>query len=364
LDAGDPADRRIGDAVVTWLTDNEGEMARRFGIQSIIWNAHSWRPNGGGWQGYVGQSAHTDHVHLSFSWDGAMMRTSWWTGVALQEIDHGPCPVVAGQYAAVPLGPNREACPAEQVSAPQTDYASVRPGGSGRGVGFVQSLLGVTQSGTLDDSTREALFAWQRDQKIPQTGVADQMTYAAALGRRLPPIPPAALAVPREAFMRTPYTPHLRASLEVGSQGKAVRMLQRGLGVDQDGDFGPQTERALRTFTAEHPLLTEGTETTTALWHVLQLQDHPTLPYRHITVERGDNGGVVATAQELLGVTADGVFGPQSEQAVRKAQQRAGLATTGVIDGPTWAALDPGRERVKAIEDLRGGRVEDSTVRD
>jgi peptidoglycan hydrolase-like protein with peptidoglycan-binding domain len=97
---------------------------------------------------------------------------------------------------------------------------------------------------------------------------------------------------------------------------------------------------------------------------VLQLQDHTTLPYRHITVERGDNGGVVATAQELLGVTADGVFGPQSEQAVRKAQQRAGLATTGVIDGPTWAALDPGRERVKAIEDLRGGRVEDSTVRD
>jgi hypothetical protein len=28
---------------------------------------------------------HKDHVHISLTWDGAMMRTSWWTGVALTE---------------------------------------------------------------------------------------------------------------------------------------------------------------------------------------------------------------------------------------------------------------------------------------
>lgn len=33
LDAYDPQERRIGDAAVLWLTDNDGEVARRLGIQ-------------------------------------------------------------------------------------------------------------------------------------------------------------------------------------------------------------------------------------------------------------------------------------------------------------------------------------------
>ncbi|HKJ11435.1 MAG TPA: peptidoglycan-binding protein [Ornithinimicrobium sp.] len=364
LDAGNPADRRIGDAVVTWLTDNDGEMARRFGIQSIIWNAHSWRPGGGGWQGYVGQSAHTDHVHFSFTWDGAMMRTSWWTGVAVEEIDHGPCSVVAGQYAAVPVAPNREPCPATVVSAPQTDYASVRPEESGRGVGLVQPLLEVPQTGTLDHSTREALMRWQTQAGIPQTGVLDQLTYAAAQGRELPEIPQAALAVPREDHMRTAYSRHHRAVLAAGSSGPAVEVLQRGLGIEPDGQFGPQTEQALKDFTTDHPLLTENTETTALLWHVLELRDHPTLAYRHLTLRTGDSGAPVAMVQELVGAEPDGEFGSQTEQAVRQAQSEAGLEPTGVVNGPTWAALDPGREKVAAIQDLRGGRIAPSSVRD
>jgi len=364
LDANNPADRRIGDAAVTWLTANDGEMAKRFGIQSIIWNAHSWRPGAGGWQGYAGQSAHTDHVHFSFTWDGAMMRTSWWTGVALEEIDHGPCSVVAGQYAAVPVGPNREACPSTVVSPPDSGYASVRPEGSGEGVGLVQPLLDVPRSGTLDRPTREALRKWQTRQRIPQTGVLDQLTYAAAQGQTLPDLPAAALAVPREDHMRTPYSPHRRTVLAVGSTGKGVELLQRGLGIKRDGDFGPKTEAALREFTAEHPLLTENTETTTLLWHVLELQAHPTLPYRHLSVESGDSGGVVAAVQELVDVEPDGAFGPQTERAVRTAQSEAGLEPTGVVDGPTWAALDPGRVKVAAVEDLRGGRIAASSVRD
>jgi hypothetical protein len=61
---------------------NRHAFARRFGIMYIIWNRKMWRsyrPDEG-WLPYTGTSnPHTDHIHFSFSWDGALRRTSWWT---------------------------------------------------------------------------------------------------------------------------------------------------------------------------------------------------------------------------------------------------------------------------------------------
>lgn len=368
LDAFDPQDRRIADAAVTWLTADDGEMAKRLGIQSIIWNSRSWRPGGAGWQAYAGQSPHTDHVHFSFTWDGAMMRTSWWTGVALTVPDQGPCEVVAGAYAAIPLGSRTEPCESVSIAEPWSGYTEVRPGDSGEGVGLVQPLLDVPQSGVLDVPTREALIAWQTDQGVPQTGVLDQLTYLAALGEQLPEIPSAALAVPLPEHLTTVYTPYRRTVLAEGDSGPAVELLQRALGVEPDGDFGPKTASAVRDFTAEHPLLTERESTGTLLWHVLETRDHPTLPYRQLALERGAEGVEVAVLQAQLGIEADGRFGPQTEAAVTKAQQEAGLAPTGVVDGPTWAATDGGvagpDSSLVVTADLRGGNVEPWTDRD
>lgn len=57
-----------------------------------------------------------------------------------------------------------------------------------------------------------------------------------------------------------------------------------------------------------------------------------------------DNAGssAVKTWQLLLvrlgfAITADGIFGPRTEEATRNAQLRAGLPVTGIVDGPTWA---------------------------
>lgn len=358
LNAFDPHDRRIGDAVVTWLTDNDGEMAKRFGIQSIIWNERSWRPDGSGWQGYVGQSPHTDHIHFSFTWDGAMMRTSWWTGEPVTVPDHGPCAVVAGAYAAVPVGPRAEPCQPGMLSAAWSGYSDVRPGGSGAGVGLVQPLLEVPQTGVLDDATREALFAWQTERGVPQTGVLDQLTYAAALGWELPQLPESALAVPLPEHMVTPYSDFYRTELAEGSKGSGVELLQRALGVEADGSFGPVTAGALQEFTEEHPLLSTAPSTSALLWRVLEVTDYPTIPYRGMTLQVGDRGQAVATLQAQVGAETDGVFGPLTEQAVRDAQAAAGLEPTGVVDGPTWAAVDQGvLEQQVLVEDVRGGNV-------
>lgn len=59
---------------------NEHALARRLGVMYIIWNNSIWSSyrHEAGWRPYYGPSAHTDHLHVSLSWDGAMGETSLW----------------------------------------------------------------------------------------------------------------------------------------------------------------------------------------------------------------------------------------------------------------------------------------------
>lgn len=60
------------------------------------------------------------------------------------------------------------------------------------------------------------------------------------------------------------------------------------------------------------------------------------------TLKRGDSGDAVVDLQRLLfGLVADGIFGPKTEAAVRRFQERRGVPATGVVDASTWAALLP-----------------------
>lgn len=75
------------DALIQWLlaTDAQGNkhaMIRRIGIMYMIWNRKIWKSYQAskGWQAYTGSNPHTDHVHFSFSWDGANQKTSFWSG--------------------------------------------------------------------------------------------------------------------------------------------------------------------------------------------------------------------------------------------------------------------------------------------
>jgi hypothetical protein len=73
--------------VVHWLlkTDAYGNsyaMARRLGIQYLIWNHKIWGSYAAsaGWRKYTGADPHTSHMHISFTWAGAREATSFWTG--------------------------------------------------------------------------------------------------------------------------------------------------------------------------------------------------------------------------------------------------------------------------------------------
>ena len=56
-------------------------------------------------------------------------------------------------------------------------------------------------------------------------------------------------------------------------------------------------------------------------------------------LRRGAKGVTVAQIQRLLGVAADGIFGPITAHAVGDLQARNGLPRNGKVDARTWLAL-------------------------
>jgi hypothetical protein len=97
LDARVPRDRRAADRLIKRLlaTDAEGNthaLARRMGVQEIIWNCRSWWSGAGELGPYSlcfdrkGKKrkkvnvtlAHRDHVHIGLTKAGARKRTSFW----------------------------------------------------------------------------------------------------------------------------------------------------------------------------------------------------------------------------------------------------------------------------------------------
>lgn len=66
--------------------------ARRYGIMYIIYDKRIWRSYGDkrGWDDYPCSGVtlcHKDHVHFSFSWEGALKRTSAWDGTPVRYRD-------------------------------------------------------------------------------------------------------------------------------------------------------------------------------------------------------------------------------------------------------------------------------------
>jgi peptidoglycan hydrolase-like protein with peptidoglycan-binding domain len=61
----------------------------------------------------------------------------------------------------------------------------------------------------------------------------------------------------------------------------------------------------------------------------------------HAQLGQGARGSAVAHLQALLGVTADGDFGPKTAEAVRRAQSAAGIAADGICGPDTWSRVHP-----------------------
>jgi peptidoglycan hydrolase-like protein with peptidoglycan-binding domain len=134
--------------------------------------------------------------------------------------------------------------------------------------------------------------------------------------------------------------------LRTGSNGEAVRQLQqalKGLGYDPgaiDGHFRSSTEAAVQAFQSAQGIAADGIvgEIT---WLNIDEAD-----MSNPTIRRGSTGNPVRRAQKRLTLGGydtngvDGVFGADTEAAVRRFQGDRGLNVDGIVGPRTWAEID------------------------
>jgi peptidoglycan hydrolase-like protein with peptidoglycan-binding domain len=160
----------------------------------------------------------------------------------------------------------------------------------------------------------------------------DMTTYATPSPRPSPGV--------ASVDVRTSYTAYKSLTIAMGSRGAAVRVLQRALGgLAVDGVFGSVTRDKVVALQRSLALPQTGV-VTGELWDVLEARDFPFVADRSTVLRAGDTGPQVVAVQRLLGVRETGVFDLATREAVKRAQARAGLASTGVVASRTWSLFD------------------------
>ena len=123
------------------------------------------------------------------------------------------------------------------------------------------------------------------------------------------------------------------AMLRKGFSGEPVKRLQAKLGVEADGEFGSNTEKALKEWQAKYknsltPDGIAGPDTFMAMGL-----------YELVLLKQGTRGDTVKKLQDKLGIDADGQFGSGTEKAVRDYQQKNGLVADGMAGPATLAHM-------------------------
>ena len=324
LNANDPQQLALGNALTRWLAapDSQGRpgaMARRFGINYMIWNRqqwNAWTPDMA-WKAYYGASPHTDHIHFSFNWDGALENTSWWSGRAVTMPATGP------DDAATPM--------VTPDTLEQYLGRTLRQGSSGTAVKVAQAALGkLTVDGAFGPLTEARVREYQKSKGLTVNGVVDSPVWKALIKDAL------RSAMDRYATKGT--------TLRRGSTGEAVRILQRAVGkLAIDGSFGPLTEGRVKEYQKSKGLPVTGI-VDTAMWNVLLGRSsggaYDLSQYLGTTLRRGSTGEAVKALQQAIGgLAVDGAFGPLTEARVEEYQKSKGLTVNGVVDDAVWNAL-------------------------
>jgi peptidoglycan hydrolase-like protein with peptidoglycan-binding domain len=268
-------------------------------------------------------------------------------------------------------------------------------GAEGRQVELLQRALGgVKVDGMFGPETEEAVRRFQASKGLTVDGVVGPLTSAALRGS---PLTASVASLQSDVGVRSDaadisdVSSSAPAASESGSSedgdsaqtqtaGNAVQRLQAALHVTPDGDFGPETEAAVRRLQARHGLTVDGV-VGSATWNEIGVSGEETLTPppsalpaatpAHTTDASGvagasatgtssavdvsddasptdgapageaapSGGNAVSRLQAALHLTPDGDFGPATEAAIRRLQARHGLTVDGVVGPATWNAI-------------------------
>ncbi len=340
----------------------------------------------------------------------------------------GPAVALADSGGGSPHHRDRTSPPPPEPPTTAEHRIVLQGGSEGRQVRILQHRLGIAVDGIYGPQTEAAVRAFQQREGLAVDGVVGATTSAALAGHSPAVAAPAALlsvpagstgaqaggpagagagggrsttndgheapALPERAQVaQTGGTPAGTAGAAAGQDltthagGEAqsahpsssqsaqagsgevspVVALQEKLGVSVDGDYGPETEAAVKRLQAADRLHVDGV-VGPATWGALKMRqstvlrperrrrarpagrhpDSPPATQPHADRAESQNGApptvvsgadAVRRLQEALHVQADGNFGPETEAAVKRMQAAHGLTVDGVVGPETWRAL-------------------------
>ncbi|MCL2703119.1 MAG: peptidoglycan-binding protein [Defluviitaleaceae bacterium] len=270
--------------------------------------------------------------------------------------------------------PQPPECPNLPENIPPFPGVSLTVGSAGANVQRVQEAINrlaevtpglwrITEDGIFGNGTREAVMAFQRMYGLAADGVVGPITW-----RRLM----------EEAYCESPYRPGIPpfpgTNLSVGSRGDNVRLIQQAINtlapcypgrlwpLSADGVFGNITRDAIFAFQSIFGLPITGI-VGQATWDRLMREAAnadcgggttppppiPPFPGTNLSVgSRGENVRLVQQAINTLAprypgrlwtLTADGVFGNMTRDAIFAFQSIFGLPITGIVGQVTWDRL-------------------------
>lgn len=279
--------RRQLQSFLTWLfatrAGHKFAYARRLGVMYIVYDNRIWGGWDGAWHPHSScathpetswdSTCHRNHMHISLSWDGAMKRTSYWTGKVATP-DYGPCRPRDLNWAAPHKKANPRQCPDyRKVNPPAGASATmrglvtysgavVRYGSSGPAVAAVQRAVGVSASGSFLAKTQAAVRSWQNRHHLTASGVVNATTWRAllhAFGHAKTTPKPTAKPTAKPTVKKTAPAKLPNVHLSYGSTGTRVTAVQRRLTVQPvSGWFGPLTRAAVTRFQRAHHLRPSG----------------------------------------------------------------------------------------------------------
>ena len=217
----------------------------------------------------------------------------------------------------------------------------------------VKDRPGIAHHGDVQPRDRSDAWSRRPDRWIFDSLLLDAISRYAG-GAAPAPLPPQEPTTP---------TPIPEQSIwRVGSTGDKVREIQKIVGVNQDGIFGPRTEAAVRQWQANLRINADGvwgpqTEQATHdlfvfLGNIPAVQEvvpnnaffHAVNEARQQVLRRGSTGGAVKIYQVALNgvgypLVGDGIFGAATDSATRRFQSDRGLSVDGIVGPRTWDAL-------------------------
>ncbi len=279
----------------------------------------------------------------------------------------------------------REAETADVV--PDSFPGALQPGDASPEVATLQNRLNriaisfpaipfvLPPTGRFDTSTATAVRAFQRLFRLEETGVVDRETwyriqYIYTAVKKLAELESEGEFPQSDAFNGR--------VLQEGSRGNEVLRIQNYLAFianampdlftapTPDGIYGNVTRDAVLAFQNYYGLVQTGT-VNEATWNGIVTtyfalgggEVAPTRPYPGTPLRRGSTGDDVSWVQTMLNtiagvdlslptLTVDGIFGAETERVVRQFQQNYGLSADGIVGPLTWDALTREYERVTA----------------